>query len=129
MEKMICPKCKGTSYTSSPDTYNTCPYCNIVFSKYGADRRKEERKQVEMDCTVSMATNTVPRTMPAKTFDMSEHGVGIKTNGEIPSQDTSLGIDIPKFSERWEGRSAWVNSDKNIMGVKLTSKGSKHNFH
>lgn len=39
-EKIICPKCNGTSYTASPYESSRCPYCGFIFCKAAQEEGK-----------------------------------------------------------------------------------------
>lgn len=45
-ESLTCPNCSRVSYSAAPGSYNSCPYCGIIFSSKGSlgpDKRREER--------------------------------------------------------------------------------------
>lgn len=81
MLRIPCPKCHKISYTANVESFYSCNYCGFIFSgKYGPDRRRESRTEK----VIPFAFSYQDRDFEARTFDLSEKGVGIKISGELP---------------------------------------------
>lgn len=98
-EKLICPECNKPSYTSSPESYNPCPYCGFIFnnkSSIGPDKRLEQRLYWSTSCQLSKtdAANSQSTLIMAKTEDISQTGLRIRYAGGklIPGNTVNISI-------------------------------------
>jgi hypothetical protein len=87
MLRILCPKCNKDSYSASVENFKPCPYCGVIFSgKYGAEKRREYRKNTEIPCVCSYKDHE----LKATTVNFSNNGISLKIFGtsSLPVGDT-----------------------------------------
>lgn len=115
MLRLICPKCKKASYTSTVEPFVTCGYCRFVFSgKYGPDRRKEKRIKNEMPFIFSYQGQNIETC----TTDFSKKGLGIKIFRVAPMEVKDI-LDISIGDLQFRAKVVWVKKqpDESLVGL------------
>lgn len=119
VQKLICPDCNKPSYTSDDGIYSPCPYCGLVFSKNGYDKRKEKRFDWKVNCQVSVKdgqSNNINLT--AITQDVSQNGMGIRYTGVLLAAASAVDVCITDLNLR---RTAKVMWSKTVCGQTVES--------
>ena len=76
-QRIVCPRCNRTSYTTAPEIYGPCPYCAFVFNWKSPDRRVFKRTEKIAPLTVEMNG----KKHNAEFVDLSKRGAGIILHG------------------------------------------------
>jgi hypothetical protein len=77
--RIPCPKGNKIVYSADVETFHPCPDCGFTFSgKYGPEKRREKRASQK----ISFPSSVHGQNIEARTFDLSENGIGIQISGK-----------------------------------------------
>ncbi len=111
VQKLICPNCNKPSYSSDDRLYSPCPYCGLIFSKEGNDRRKERRFDREVNCQISgkdRQSNNI--SLLAVTQDVSQNGMGIRYTGTLLPPASTVDVYITDLNLHRTAEVMWSKS-------------------
>jgi len=115
MNKLICPECKGDSYSSDEIHFSDCPYCGVRFSGlYGLERMREERVQLEQGCSVYYNEQN----FDAITIDVSQGGLSLEVVSDLPTEADDI-IDLTIVDYPMKAKIMWINRQNNHLKVGL----------
>ena len=118
MLRLVCPKCNRDSYTTSVESFGTCPYCRLVFSaKHGIEKREHERTKREFPFAFSYEGHA----LKACVMDFSTKGFGINIFGDHSISPGKI-LDIKIGDLQVVAKVMWVNnrSDESISMMGLS---------
>ncbi len=117
MNKLGCPRCENVFFTAARDASLRCPYCGFIMKAEEYDRRVRERTTAQKPCDIVKGDISVP----AKTVDVSEAGMGIKMMGYLPfDQDELVNISVKELDIEKQARVVWTRKFYGISRAGLS---------
>lgn len=111
MNKLNCPRCENAFYTAAMEPHLPCPYCGFVVKLHEQNRRTQDRIATQKGCEILKGEVTVP----VKTVDISETGMGIKMMGYLPfDMDETVDIHIKELEINKKALVVWT---KKFYGI------------
>ncbi len=102
-----------------------CPYCSIIISHRDSDRRDIDRVTANLGC--ELFSNEV--SVPAKTVDISETGLGIKMRGYLPfERDEEVGINFLALNNKRTAKVVWTKKHYGTSRAGLCYADRKKNI-
>ena len=113
MYKLICPECKGNSYSADNRFFGGCPYCGVQFSGlYGLDKRTEERTQLERNCSLICKEQN----FGAVIRDLSPKGLSLNVIGNLPVETNDV-INITISDTPVSAKIMWINKANDQLKI------------
>lgn len=116
MYKMICPNCKGNSYSADNKFFSECPFCRVQFSgSYGLDRRREER--IQHDQNISFIF--MEQIFKARIMDLSKNGLSLSLRADLPFEPGGDRIDLSIENNWLRAEIVWWYKRRNELKIGL----------
>jgi len=111
MHKLNCPRCENVFFTAARDMHLPCPYCGFILKTQEHNRRSQDRTAAQKVCDIFKGEVSIP----AKTVDISETGMGIKMMGYLPfDPDETVSITIKELDLEKKAQVVWT---KKFYGI------------
>jgi c-di-GMP-binding flagellar brake protein YcgR len=94
-----------------------CPYCSTVINHRESDRRALDRVTTQINCEILRGNVTIP----ARTIDISDTGLGIKMRGYLPFEaNEEVNVYIAGFRHEKKARVVWTKRSYGTSRAGLT---------
>ena len=116
----LCPHCGLETKSGTSDNFLACTVCGMVYSRFGAERRREGRLKVSKACSLTLTSEDAP--LVATVGEISLNGARVVYPGNSLMTGGTVYFDVNLLDLHTPAKVMWtapLDNDRQNAGLRL----------